>query len=158
MDSGLYLAQRAENEIKLAGIIFRISESLEIQKEVFEIKEPETYYSSVISHCYYAVFYSAKAYLLTKGIRTGPPGEHRKSYETFGRLVDSGEVDVELLKIYSKALASAEVLLRIFWKEKKKRGKFTYRTLPQANVEPAKESVENAKYFFKHIHELCERA
>jgi len=63
------LIHRAENEIKLAGMIFTLSEKPSIQRETFLINEPETYYSAVISHCYYSIFYAAKAYLLTKGIR-----------------------------------------------------------------------------------------
>ncbi|MBU4241820.1 MAG: hypothetical protein KKA65_05035 [Nanoarchaeota archaeon] len=63
--------------------------------------------------------------------------------------------DVELLKIYEEMLIKADSLLHIFKHEKNKRGKFTYRKLPQANLEPAKESLENAKYFFKHINMLC---
>lgn len=49
----------------------------------------------------------------------------------------------------------ADTLLEIFQTEKGKRGKFTYRKLPQANVEPAKESIKNAEEFFKHINRLC---
>lgn len=55
MDSKLYI-QRAENEIKLAEIIFVISEKANIQKEIFKINEPETYFSAVITHSYYSIF------------------------------------------------------------------------------------------------------
>ena len=34
---------------------------------------------------------------------------------------------------------------------KSKRGKFTYKKLPQANSEPTKESLNNAEKFFKNI-------
>lgn len=67
------------------------------------------------------------------------------------KFVDSGELDVEFLKIYQEALVRAEYLLGIFKEEKKKRGEFTYRTMPQANKEPAKESIEHARAFYKHI-------
>jgi hypothetical protein len=40
--------------------------------------------------------------------------------------------------------------LEIFKTEKKKRGDFTYNTIPQANMEPAGESIKNAKEFMKH--------
>jgi uncharacterized protein (UPF0332 family) len=155
MDSRLYIL-RAENEIKLAKIIFTISDEPIIQKETFEVKEPETYYSAVISHAYYSIFYAAKAYLLTKGMKTDAPEEHRKTFEEFKKLVEQGIVDVELLRIYEQMLIRADTLLHIFQLEKGKRGKFTYRTLPQANREPAKESIENAQNFFKHIYGLCE--
>lgn len=153
MDSKLYI-NRAENELKLAGIIFAISETPQIQKDIFDVKDPETYYSSVIAHSYYSILYAAKAYLSKKGIKISAPEEHKKSFEEFKKFVDSGELDVELLKIYHEALIRAELLLGIFKEEKQKRGKFTYRTIPQANKDPAKQSIEHAKTFFKHINSI----
>ena len=49
MDSKLYI-HRSENEIKLAQIIFVISEEQNIQKETFKVNDPETYFSGVIAH------------------------------------------------------------------------------------------------------------
>jgi uncharacterized protein (UPF0332 family) len=149
----LYI-HRAENEIKLAEIIFVISEEPAIQKETFKIKEPETYFGAVITHSYYSIFYGAKAYLAKKGIEVSAPEEHKKAFDEFRKFVESGELDVELLRIYQEALVRAEYLLGIFKEEKKKRGEFTYRTMPQANKEPAKESVEHAKTFFKNMNNL----
>ena len=48
----------------------------------------------------------------------------------------------------------ADELLGLYKLEKKKRGKFTYRKLPQANLEYAKESVDNAFKFFKNIYTI----
>ena len=78
-----------------------------------------TFYSAVISHAYYCIFYSAKAYLLKKGIKINAPEEHRKTYEAFKELTDKGELDVELLKLYEKMLVKADTLLGIFRIEKK---------------------------------------
>jgi len=155
VDLSLY-TKRAENELKLAKIVFKISEEPKIQRETFDIREPETYYSSVIAHCYYAIFYSAKAYLLKKGVKVDSPEVHKKAFEAFKKFVDSGELDVELLRIYQEALVRADVLLGIFKEEKSKRGKFTYRTLPQANREPANESILRAQKFLQNILLLCE--
>ena len=80
-----------------------------------------------------------------------------KTFEEFKVLVEKGVVDVELLKIYESMLTRADTLLGIFQMEKRKRGKFTYRKLPQANMEPADESLKNAEMFFKHIYNLCGR-
>ena len=154
MDSKLYI-HRAENEIKLAGIIFVISEETNLQEETFKVNDPETYYSAVIAHSYYSLFYGAKAYLTKKGIEVSAPEEHKKVFDEFKKFVESGELDVELLKIYQEALVRAEYLLGILKEEKIKKGEFTYRTLPQANKEPAKESIEHAKIFFKHMTALC---
>jgi len=156
MDSSLFI-YRSENELKLAGIIFTISENTRIQKDIFEVNEPETYYSAVIAHSYYSIFYGAKAYLIKKGIEVSAPEEHKKAFAEFKKLVESGEIDVELLKIYHEALVRAEYLLGIFKEEKKKRGDFTYRIIPQANQEPAQESIRNAKIFFKNMFGLCEQ-
>ncbi|MEM4397176.1 MAG: hypothetical protein QW757_00965 [Candidatus Woesearchaeota archaeon] len=48
----------------------------------------------------------------------------------------------------------ADELLEIFKTEKQKRGSFTYEFLPQANKEPANESLNNAKIFHNHINTL----
>jgi uncharacterized protein (UPF0332 family) len=153
MDSKLYI-HRAENEIKLAGIVFAVSEDLSMQKEAFRVNDPETYYSAVIAHSYYSIFYGAKAYLAKKRIEVSAPEEHKKAFAEFEKFVKSGELDVELLKIYQEALVRAEYLLGLFKEEKKKRGEFTYRTMPQANKEPAKESIDRAKTFFKHMYAI----
>lgn len=152
-ESKLYI-KRAQNEINLSNMIMKISEDDKLQADVFEMPQ-DTYFSAVISHAYYSIFYMAKAYLLTKGIKTEAPEAHRKTYEEFKKLVEQGAIDVELLKIYQQLMMRADTLLKIFQTEKGKRGKFTYRTLPQANAEPAKESITNAETFFKHVNELC---
>lgn len=151
----LYL-ERANNEIKFADIGMFVSENKNIQVEIFKIDQPETYYSAVISHAYYCIFYSAKAYLAKKGIKTEPPEEHKKTYEAFKSFVLKGVVDKELLEIYDEIVIRADTLLGIFKAEKKKRGEFTYQKLPQANQSPAKQSIENAKTFLRHIIKLCQ--
>ena len=156
MDSALSM-KRAENELQLAGIIFSLSEKPIVQTNVFDVKYPDTYYSAVIAHAYYSIFYGAKAYLLKKNIAITAPEEHKKTYEAFKKRVESGELDVELLRIYQQALIRADILLGIFKEERKKRGTFTYRILPQANQAPAKESIERAKKFFQHMHNLCQK-
>ena len=45
----------------------------------------------------------------------------------------------------------ADDLLEIFRDEKWKRGTFTYKTIPQANKEPAEDSIRNAKFFVSNI-------
>ncbi len=155
MDSKLFI-ERVENEFELAKIIFEITSKESIQKEVFYINQPLTSYSAVISHSYYCIFYCAKAYLLKKGIVTDAPEEHKKTYEAFRELVEEGVVDVELLRIYEKIIVKADYLLGIFKSEKKKRGDYTYQLIPQANKEPAEESLSNTKAFFSHIYSLCQ--
>ena len=153
-DTKLYL-ERAENELRLAEIIMQLSLNQDIQTKIPDIRKTGTYFSSVISHSYYSIFYTAKAYLIMKGIITKAPNEHKKTYNQFKKLVLQGVVDKELLILYEDVLVKAENLLGIFKVEKKKRGEFTYQRIAQANLEPAKESLENAKTFLKHIYDLC---
>jgi len=158
----LYL-ERAENEIMLAEALFKISGRSSFKEEL-EIDKQETFYSAVISHAYYSIFYSVKAILLMKDIKTKPPNEHKKVYAEFKKLVDSGFVDTlkgtskSLFEIYEEESVKAESLLNIFFSEKKKRGKFTYKKLPQANVEPAKESLDNCLIFFKNINAIIDKS
>ena len=156
-ESELYL-QRAENELVAAKMLFDISSNLSLQKEQFKLEKDFTFYSTAISHSYYCIFYSAKAILIKNGIRTKAPEVHKKTIVAFEKyLVETGNLNVELLKIYKKIIVRAEELLGIFSKEKGKRGEFTYQKLPQANKEPAKESLDNASFFFKNINKIIRK-
>ena len=128
------------------------------KKQEFQIEEETTFFSSVISHSYYAIFYGAKAILLTKDIKTEMPDAHKKTYEAFEEnFVKTGILDMELLRIYQKMIVRADELLQIFKDEKWKRGHFTYQTIPQANKEPAEQSVQNALKFIKNIKLILEK-
>jgi len=151
----LYL-QRSKSELDLAKSVFAISNSAKLKLEL-ELKEEETFYSNVISISYYSIFYSAKAYLLRNGIKTEPPEEHKKTYEEFEKLVLSGKLDVSLFQIYKEMAVRADELLGIFKREKSKRGQFTYQKLPQANKEPASESLRGATTFLRNINLLMQK-
>ena len=151
----LYL-NRAKNELDLANVVFRISTQPKLKLDL-ELKEDSTFFSNVISNSYYCIFYSAKAFLYIRGIITTVPDEHRKTLEEFEKLAVSGEIDEELVKIYKNIVVKADELLGIFAKEKSKRGRFTYKMLPQANFGPAKESLENAERFYKNINLIIKR-
>lgn len=156
MDSGAkLLLERAENELDLAKVIFTITDNKELQSKLFHLDKTQTFYSSVITHSYYCIFYSAKTYLLIKGIKTDAPEVHKKTFEEFKRFVNNGIINKELLMIYEDVLIKAENLLGIFKSEKKKRGEFTYQKIAQANKEPANQSLENAKIFFSNIYRIC---
>jgi len=154
MDSKIELfMQRAQDELLLAQTDMRISQEEDIKK-ILGILITKTFYHSVISHAYYAIFNGAKAYLCKKGIITTPPAEHRKTYEKFKEQVDTGHLDKELLDIYEDELMKASVLLRIFKREKRKRGKFTYNIKAAANIPYAQESITHAREFVSMIGEL----
>jgi uncharacterized protein (UPF0332 family) len=146
----IYL-DRANNEIMVAESLKRLSENEE-DKENFNLPDDVSFYSSVISHSYYAIFYAVKAILLTKKIDPKAPEVHKKAFEEFNKnFVKNGKLDVTLLKIYQKMMVRADELLEIFKDEKWKRGHFTYQTIPQANKEPADDSLKNAKFFVSNI-------
>ena len=152
----IYL-DRSLNELSQAKLLFAISNDNE-KKQEFQIEEEMTFYSGATSHAYYSIFYSAKAILLTKGIKTTAPEVHKKTYEAFKeKFVDSGIIDSELLMIYEKMIVKADELLQIFKDEKWKRGHYTYKTIPQANKGPAEESINNASKFIRNIKMIIEK-
>ncbi len=148
--------KRAENEFLLAGKLKELSDSDEA-RTFMQIPHDVTFYSGVISHAYYAIFYATKALLLTKNIKTSSPDIHRTTLDAFKEhFVDTGILDVRLLDIYKKLVVRADDLLGIFKHEKQKRGNFTYKTIPQANKEPAEDSLHNAKFFLSNIRKVIE--
>ena len=148
--------QRALNELAAAKALFEISNNKN-QKESLQIEVEMTFYSAVIAHSYYSIFYAVKAVLLTKEIKTESPDVHKKTYEAFKeQFLDSGILDTKLLTIYKKMIVRADELLQIFKEEKWKRGHFTYQTIPQANKEPASQSMQNAALFLRNIKNVIE--
>lgn len=149
---------RAENEAIAGQVLFEVSGNRELQKNAFGLEREFTFYSAVISHAYYCIFFSAKAILAIEGIKTESPYIHAKTLRAFEeKLVITGKLDVELLKIYKSIVIKADELLGIFSREKGKRGHFTYQKLPQANLEPAMDSMKNALFFFKHINKVIRK-
>ncbi len=146
---------RARNELYAAGALKKLSEDDNAKVE-FQVPLSITFYSAVISHAYYAIFYSAKAVLLAKGITTESPEIHKKTYDSFEKhLVATGEIDARLLQMYRTIVVRADYLLGIFKDEKWKRGNYTYNTIPQANMEPAEDSLRNAKDFVAHMEKMA---
>jgi uncharacterized protein (UPF0332 family) len=144
----MYL-KRARTEMDSATLLFEVSGSQALNQ--FNIDPSDTFYSGVISHAYYSIFYCAKAMLLSKKIETSAPEVHRKTFDMFKEIfIDTGLLDKKLFEIYNEMIIKADTLLDIFKLEKKKRGNFTYNTIPQANKAPAQESIENAKTFYRH--------
>jgi len=142
---------RAENELKHAEAVFKISSDVRLKRE-FDLLETDTFYSGAITHAYYAVFFAAKALLMTSKIETKTPNVHKATLDAFANyFIINGKLDLELLKIYQSTIIRADFLLELFVSEKEKRGEFTYKTLPDANKEPAHESINNATKFLINI-------
>lgn len=150
-------SKRADNELLAANSLKKLSESPESKRD-FSLPEDITFYSAVISHSYYSIFYAAKAILLTKGITTHSPEIHKRTFDEFKKnFVDTGILDLKLLEIYMKMVVRADELLEIFREEKSKRGRFTYSTIPQANSEPADDSLKNARIFVYNIAQIIRK-
>ena len=149
--------ERADNELVIAEKLKVLSED-EKAKRFLKIHPDMTFYSSVISHSYYTIFYAAKALLLTKNIPTSSPEVHKKTFNAFKEhFVDTGVLDVQLLEIYKKLVIRADALLEIFHDEKWKRGNYVYNTIAQANQEPAEDSLKNAKTFISNINQVIKK-
>ena len=151
----LYL-KRAEDKVLLAKTVFEISTNIEAKK-FLGIAQDKTFFNDIISLSYYSIFYSAKAYLISKGIKTSPPEEHKKTYEEFAKFVGIGMLDKELMDIYENAALEAETLLNIFFLGKRNRGKFTYNVNSNANLPFAKDSIESAKKFTRTLTTIVKR-
>ncbi|MEK6928359.1 MAG: HEPN domain-containing protein [Nanoarchaeota archaeon] len=128
------------------------------EKTALNVPLSSTFYSAVISHAHYAIFYSAKYYLLSKNIAIQEQGQHNFVYQKFKKLVKTEALDDELLNIYEDVKVKAKTLLLILEDEEEKRTEYTYKTYPQANNEPAEKSIENAKFFVAHIRKFAEKS
>lgn len=147
--------ERAENELILAKANFELSTQASA-KEMLKIPTNKTFFNNVISESYYAIFYSAKAYLISQDIKTNAPEEHKKTYVEFKIIVDSKKLDKQLAEIYEEESNKAETLLRIFFDEKRNRGRFTYNLNANANLPFAERSIKNARIFLSTIKNLLE--
>lgn len=149
--------ERAENELRLAKALLLLSGNEEIKIQL-GAESTDTFYSAVISNAYYAIFYIAKALLLTKGIVTKAPEVHKKTIEAFkNEFVETGVLDYKLLEIYREMIVSADDLLGLFEREKWKRGNFTYKVVSDSNLPFAEESVKNSKTFVQNILTVLEK-
>ena len=147
---------RAENELILAKANFELSTQASA-KEMLKIPANKTFFNNVISEGYYAIFYSAKAYLISQNIETSAPEEHKKTYDEFKKVVESKKLDRQLAEIYDEESNKAETLLRIFFYEKRNRGRFTYNLNANANLPFAQGSIKNAIIFLSTIKNLLEK-
>jgi uncharacterized protein (UPF0332 family) len=147
--------ERAENELILAKANFELSTQPNV-KDMLRIPVHKTFFNNVISEGYYAIFYSAKAYLVSQGTETNAPEEHKKTYDEFKKNVESKKLDKQLRDIYEEESNKAETLLKIFFNEKRNRGRFTYNLNANANLPFAERSITNARVFLSAIKNLLE--
>ncbi|MFH1642361.1 MAG: hypothetical protein ABIC04_05695 [Nanoarchaeota archaeon] len=92
---------RAENELVLAKANFELSTKQKV-KNVLNIPLTRTFFNNVISEGDYAIFYSAKAFLISMNIKTEPPEEHKKTYNELKKIVESKQLDNNWQKFMMK--------------------------------------------------------
>jgi len=63
----------------------------------------------------------------------------------------------QLAEIYEEESNKAEILLKIFFNEKRNRGRFTYNVNANANKPFAEQSIKSAKFFCLTIKYLIEK-
>jgi uncharacterized protein (UPF0332 family) len=141
---------RAEDELLLARTDYLFSTDASVAATL-GIPAGKTFFFSVITHSYFAVFHATKAYLVTKGIMTGPPKEHAATLAAFRRLVAIGAVDKDLLHAYDEEALKADTLLDVLKQERTDRGLWTYNVVREANKPYALASIQNATRFVSVI-------
>lgn len=100
----------------------------------------------------YFILRKHTCYLLN--VKTSASEEHKKTYDKFKKLMEN--TDKELLRIYDEETSKAEILIQIFFDEKRNRGRFTYNINSEANKPFAEASLKNAKIFCTAIKQLIE--
>lgn len=148
--------QKAVNDLSLAEGILKISTNDKI-KDILGYPKEKTFFDWVIVSAYYSIFHAAQALLGIKKIKI----QGRLHYATLiafsKHYIVNNELAEELFLIYEDAEKKAKELLDIIEEEKQKRGLFQYHRLSKNNLEPAQESVENAKTFLAAMQEVLKK-
>ena len=148
--------QKAVNDLLLAEGLFRISTEPKLKKAL-GFPDEATFFDWVVVSSYYSIFHATQALLGLKKVKI----EGRRHYATMiafaKHFVISNELAEELYLIYEDSEAKARELLDIFEEEKGKRGLFQYHRLSRHNIEPARESLVNARKFLEAIQEVLSR-
>ncbi len=147
---------KAVNDLSLAKGLLKISTDPKI-KDGLEYPADTTFFDWVIVCSYYSIFHATQALLGIKKIKI----TNRLHYATLiafaKHFIVNNELAKELYFIYEDSEAKAKDLLEIFEEEKKKRGLFQYHRLSKNNLQPAKDSLENAKTFLNAVQEVLKK-
>jgi uncharacterized protein (UPF0332 family) len=105
----------------------------------------------VIVCSYYSIFHATQALLGMKRVKIGGRMHYAALIAFAKHFIINDELQSELFFIYEDVENKARELMEIFEEEKRKRGLFQYHRLSRDNLEPAKESLENARKFLEAI-------
>lgn len=148
--------QKAVNDLSLAKGLLKISTDENV-KDVLGYPKDKTFYDWVIVSSYYSIFHATQALLGMKKIKIGNMHHYATLIAFAKNFIVNNELAEELFFIYEDAEKKAKELLDIIEEEKRKRGIFQYHRLSKNNLEPAQESVENAKTFLAAIQEVLRK-
>ncbi|MBI5065053.1 hypothetical protein HZA97_02345 [Candidatus Woesearchaeota archaeon] len=136
---------KAENDLALADGLLKIS----IKKNA--LFGNKTFFDWVIVASYFSIFHSTQALLGLKKVKIIKRRHEATLFAFAKHFITTKELEDELFFIYENVENKAKELLDIFEEEKRKRGLFQYNRLSRENLEPAKESLNNAKKFVDTI-------
>jgi len=147
---------KSVNDLSLADGLLKISKDKKI-KESLNYPEKTTFFDWVIVCSYYSIFHAAQALLGIKHIKINSRMHHATLISFAKHFIINNELADELFLIYEDAENKASELLEIFEEEKSKRGLFQYYRLSRNNLQPAQESINNAKKFLQTIQEVLRK-
>lgn len=148
--------KKAVNDLSLAEGLLKISTSSKI-KDSLGYPDDTTFFDWVIVCSYYSIFHATQALLGMKKVKILNRMHHATMICFAKHFIINEELADELFHIYEDAENKAKELLEIFEEEKQKRGLFQYHRLSKNNLEPAQESVENAKEFLEAVQEVLRK-
>jgi uncharacterized protein (UPF0332 family) len=148
--------QKAVNDLALAQGLLKISTDEKV-KGILGYTKETTFFDWVVVSSYYSIFHAAQALLGVKKIKITGRLHHATLISFAKHYIINNELADELFLIYEDAESKANELLDIIEEEKQKRGLFQYHRLSKNNLEPAQESVDNAKTFLSAIQEVLNK-
>jgi uncharacterized protein (UPF0332 family) len=148
--------QKAVNDLMLAEGLLKISTDARI-KDSLGYPGNATFFDWVIICSYYSIFHSAQALLGLKRVKIISRVHHTTLIAFAKHFIASKEIEEEIYMVYEDAERRARELLDIFEEEKAKRGLFQYHRLSRNNLDPAKQSLENAKKFLDVVGRILTR-
>lgn len=148
---------KAQNNLKIGKAILNISTNNKL-KEMLKLRNEDTFFDWTIQASYYAMFHAVNALLSTKKIKISRINVHKATLYAFAKhFILNKELEEELFVMYEEAEQKALKLFSSLAEEKRKRGFTAYERLSRMNIEPARESIENAQEFLKVVGELLSK-
>jgi len=145
---------KSQNNLKIARAIFKLSTTKEF-KELFKLKEDDTFFDWTIQASYYSMFHAVNSLLATKKIKISKIDAHKSTLYAFGKhFIITKELAEELFIIYGQTEEKALALFSSLAEEKQKRGFSAYERLSKMNIEPAEESLEHAQELLQAISDI----